>query len=190
MSQQANKSNEELQGLVKELQAKLDESQAKVRTLVWNDAFGCYTRVGFEKEIWPEIAERARYIIYFDIDGLHAINAAHGSYDPADAMIKLGFSVLRWTDYVASQLKSGDEFFVCMVEGDQQAEIGGQREKLDPQALVTRLRNSLKLAGLMSATFAIAVISADLMTNLKPAIDQVYAAKNSRPGGAGRRSST
>jgi len=156
------------------------ELQALVRTLAWNDAFGCYTRAGFEKLVWPEIADRARWIIYFDLDNIHVLNEMYGSYDPVDAMVMLGLSVLRWTDYVAGQVKSGDEFLVCMV--DESLTINDPRTALDPERLKERLSNSLKLAGL-SATFAIVpVISADLMTNLTPAIDQVYAAKNGRTG--------
>jgi len=167
-----------------------EDLQKLVRELSWNDAFGCYTQRGFEKMIWPGIAEDARWLIFFDLDNIHALNEMHGGYDPVDAMVKLGLSVLRWTDLVAAQVKSGDEFLVCMTESDPQSAVGSrqldQREGLDPERLKERLSNSLKLAGL-SATFSIVpVISADLMTNLKPAIDDVYAQKKSRPGG-GRR---
>jgi len=165
-----------------------EELEALVRALSWNDAFGCYTRNGFEKVVWPEIADQARWIIYFDIDNMHDLNASFGGYEAVDAMIKLGLSVLRWTDYVACQLQSGDEFLVCMIEGGPQSPIKEQRETLDPERLKERLSNSLKLAGL-TATFAIVpVTSPDLLTNVKPAIDIVYQAKNNRPAGTGRRS--
>jgi hypothetical protein len=163
-----------------------EELQALVRALAWNDAFGCYTQAGFAKVVWPEIAERARWIIYFDLDDIHALNAAHGGYEAVDRMVNLGLSVLRWTDLVAAQVKSGDEFLVCMVESDSLVLDHEQRQKLDPQALKDRLSDSLKKAGL-AATFAIVpVVSPDLAANLKPAIDQVFAAKSSRPAG-GRR---
>lgn len=163
-----------------------EELQRQVRELSWNDAFGCYTRLGFEKVIWPGIVDDARWLIFFDLDHIHELNEKHGGYDAVDAMVKLGLSVLRWTDLVAAQVKSGDEFLVCMVESDQQSASSEQRERLDPEALVRRLSDSLKKAGL-SATFSIVpVVSPDLMTNLKPAIEDVYIQKQARPGGGGR----
>jgi len=151
-----------------------------VRTLAWNDGFGCYTRAGFEKMIWPEIADRAKFIIYFDVDGMHALNELYGSYEPADAMIKHTLSLLRLTDYVAGQWKSGDEFLICLAEDQQLSPVSGQRESLDPQAMMERLIGELKKQG-MTATFAIVpVISRELVTNIKPAVDQVYAAKKAR----------
>jgi hypothetical protein len=134
-----------------------------VHALAWNDAFGCYTRAGFEKMIWPEIADKARWII------------------PADAMIKQALASLRLMDYVAGQWKSGDEFLICLTQNDHPVE-SGQRERLDPQSMMNRLIDALKKQG-MSATFAIVpVISSDLVANVKPAVDQVYAAKKQRGG--------
>jgi GGDEF domain-containing protein len=161
-----------------------EESQELIRALAWNDAFGCYTRAGFEKLVWPEIAQRAKWIIYFDVDGMHDLNEAHSGYEFADVLIKQVFGILRLTDYVAGQFKSGDEFLICLVDGDQQLPLSNQRESLDPQGMMERLIIELKKQG-MTATFAIVpVISRDLATNVKPAVDQVYAAKKAR--GAGR----
>lgn len=159
----------------------LDGCQALIRQMAWNEAFGCFTRFGFEKWVWPQIREQARWIVFFDLDNIHKLNEAHGSYEPVDEMIKLGLSVLRWTDFVAGQVKSGDEFMVCMLDPAKHLMRGDQRETLDPHALVGRLKDSLKRAGL-SASFAIVPVdpSSDLMTNLKPAIDQVFAQKQSR----------
>lgn len=154
------------------------EYQELVRAMAWNDDFGCYTRAGFEHVVWPEILDRARWIIYLDIDGLHAINDAHGGYEYADALIKQVFGILRLTDYIAGQYKSGDEFLICLTEKDFNEM--GQREVLDPQGMMERLIDALKKHE-MSATFAIVpVISHDLVTNVKPAVDQVYAAKKQR----------
>lgn len=151
-----------------------------VRALAWNDAFGCYTRAGFEKIVWPEIAERARWIIYFDIDDMHALNEANGSYDAVDGMIHQAFGSLRFTDHVASQFKSGDEFLVCLTDDSPQSPIIDQREQLDPHAMTYRLIDALKKVGL-TATFAIVqVTSLDLLANVKPAIDQVFIAKQNR----------
>ena len=147
-----------------------DELRQMVQALAWNDGFGCYTRAGFEKLLWPEIAEYARWIIYFDIDGMHAINNAHEGYEFADAIIKDVFSILRTTDYVAGQYKSGDEFLICLTASEARAE-------LDPWGMTMRLNEEFKKHG-MSATFAVVpVTSPDLAVNVKPAVDQVYAAK-------------
>jgi len=168
-----------------------EELQEMVRALAWNDAFGCYTRGGFEKIIWPEIAERARWIIYFDLDNIHYLNEINHGYEAVDAMVHRAFGSLRWTDYVASQFKSGDEFLVCLVESDQRSAFSGQqssdqREKIDPNAVAERLIDALMREGL-TATFAIVpVTSTNLLKNVKPAIDQVFALKKSRPGGGER----
>ena len=163
-----------------------EESDALIRAMAWNDGFGCYTRAGFEKMIWPEIAERARWIVYFDIDDIHALNKKFGSYDPVDAMVKAALSVVRITDYVAGQWKSGDEFLVCLTEEKQLAfsdQLLGSSElrvEIDPLAVVNRLEDALKREGL-SATFAVVpVTSRDLRATMKPAVDMVYQGKEQR----------
>lgn len=156
-----------------------EEKDALIRALAWNDAFGCYSKNGFKKVIWPEIAEDARWIIYFDVDGVHDINAANNGYDAFDAMMREVLSILRLTDYVAGQLNSGDEFMICLVEkkSQQPAEL---RQAIDPQAMMQRLIDELKRQGL-TATFAIVpVVSPDLDVNLKPAIQEVFLAKKAR----------
>jgi len=157
-----------------------NESDELIRALAWNDEFGCYTRQGFKKAVWPTIAEDARWIIYFDVDGVHNINATNKGYEAFDAMMKQALATLRLTDYVAAQWKSGDEFLVCLTETKHSA-VSDQRETLNPEAMMERLIDALKKQGL-TATFAIVpVISPDLAANVKPAVDQVYEIKNSRP---------
>jgi len=156
-----------------------EESKALLRELAWNDEFGCYSKAGFKKLIWPEIAERARWIVYFDVDGVHDINTANNGYDVFDAMMKQVLSILRLTDYVAGQLTSGDEFLVCLTE-KKSPQPGELRQTLDPQALKERLIDELKKQGL-TATFAIVpVFSTDLGINLHPAIQEVFLAKKLR----------
>jgi GGDEF domain-containing protein len=143
-----------------------------VQSLAWNDGFGCYTRPGFEKTVWTRIATEAKWIIYFDIDDMHYLNEAFGSYDPVDAMLHKVLGVVRETDYVAGQWKSGDEFLVCITED------GSREVQTDPYAMVERLKDELNKQG-MSATFAVVpVTSLQLSVNVKPAIDKVYAAKS------------
>ena len=153
--------------------AKLEE---KLHRVSWNDKLGCYNRQGFEYVIWPDIAPRARFIIYFDIDHLHELNEPYDSFAPVDAMIKQALSIVRTTDSVAGQLNSGDEFMVVLAETEKTE----KRKELNPEGLKKRLVESLAEQG-MSATFAIvAVKSQDLMENVDPAVAQVKAAKRER----------
>jgi hypothetical protein len=138
------------------------------KELAWNDEYGCYTRPGFRKMIWPSIAPQAKWIIYFDIDGMGELNAIH-THAGVNAMIKNSLSI-RGSDYLAGQRYSGDEFFVCVTDDPE-------RGNTDPIQLAVRLKQSLRENGL-SATFAIApVISDDLMENLEPAVLFVEQAK-------------
>jgi FOG: GGDEF domain len=152
-----------------------DELKELVHKLSWNDGFGCYTRAGFEQLVWPMIRDRARWILYFDLDNIHALNESFGSYEPVDRMVKQVLSTVRSTDYVAGQYKSGDEFLVCITESDA-------RGTLNPEGMQERLIVELAKHGI-SATFAIVpVTSLDLATNVKPAVDMVYAVKKQRGG--------
>jgi FOG: GGDEF domain len=150
-----------------------EELHKLVFTLAWNDAFGCYTRSGFEKLIWPGIADQARWIIYFDIDNMHALNESHGGYEPVDAKIHQVLGIVRKTDYAAGQYKSGDEFLVCITDAEG-------RETTDPTGLMYRLMKELKKQG-MTATFAIVpVLSMDLSVNVLPAVRKVFEIKQTR----------
>jgi GGDEF domain-containing protein len=158
-----------------------EQLQDLVQQLSWNDGFGCYTRAGFEKLIWPSIADRARWILYFDVDGVHELNEQSGGYEVFDAMMKAVFANIRGSDYVAGQFKSGDEFMVCLTENYH-------HNPLNPGGMKDRLVEELNRHGL-KATFAmVEVTSMDLLENIKPAIDAVHAAKKSRSA-AGRRTS-
>lgn len=145
-----------------------DELIHLAKELSWNDEYGCYTRSGFRKMIWPSIAEQSRWLIYFDIDGMGELNSLH-THAGVNAMIKKSLSI-RASDYMTGQRYSGDEFFVCVTDDPE-------RGTTDPLQLAVRLKEALRDNGL-SATFAIApVISDDLMVNLEPAVQLVEQAK-------------
>lgn len=153
-----------------------EQLRSLVKALAWNDGFGCYTRPGFEKYIWPQIADQAKWLIYFDIDNMHQLNESFGGYDAVDAMIRQALSIVRATDYIAGQWKSGDEFLIVLTERET-------HDPIDPHGMVDRLVDALRLQGL-SATFAIVpVMSKDLKANVQPAVDKVYAAKKSNNRG-------
>jgi hypothetical protein len=148
-----------------------------VTAMAWNDAMGCHTRAGFEKWIWPEIYPAARFLVYFDVDGVHKINEQYQSYDPFDAMMRQVLASVRTTDYVSCQYKSGDEYLICLVEN-------GQRQTLEPEGLIHRLTEELARYGL-TAIFAWGEAkSMSLTENVKPLADRVLELKAAR--GVGR----
>ena len=156
--------------------AKLNKSELinLAKELAWNDEYGCFTRPGFRKMIWPSIAEQAKWLIFFDIDEMGKLNEQH-THAGVNAMIKKSLSI-RGSDYLAGQRYSGDEFFVCVTDDPERGET-------DPLQLAVRLKEALRDNGL-SATFAIApVISDDLMANLEPAVQAVEKAKHENDRG-------
>ena len=158
------------------IKKKLNNQQLQelVLDLAWNDRFGCYSRPGFEKVIWPQIAEDAEWIIFFDIDDMHTLNERHG-YDGVDALIKKSLSV-RSTDYVASQWQSGDEFLICLTRNKG-------RVTSDPVALCERL-NEQFIENSVPATFGIApVTSKELTENVRPAAELVREEKKANRRG-------
>ena len=154
--------------------------QELVEKLSWNDSFGCYTRAGFDKMVWPMIREQARWIIYFDVDGMHDLNESFGGYEQVDAMIRKVLDGVRSSDFVAGQWKSGDEFLVCLTENDD-------HNPLDPYAMMDRMIEDLGKQGL-TATFGIVPVTSDpLPVILKPAVDHVYQMKKQRTKKGSRR---
>lgn len=148
-----------------------------VRTMAWNDAMGCHTRAGFEKWIWPEIYHKAKWIVYFDVDGVHALNEQSGTYDTFDGIMKQVLNIVRSTDIVSCQYLSGDEYLICLTESPD-------RKVLDPDGLVERLKAELAKHGL-TAIFAVQPVSSSILAeNVKPAADRVLEAKKAR--GIGR----
>lgn len=155
------------------------QQQALIHRLSWNQGYGCYTQAGFAAMKWPEVAHLARWIVFFDVNGVHAINEAHGSYEAFNAMMRDVFSHLRSTDVVAGQRNSGDEFVVCILESQDEAQ-DKQRKEIDPEQMVARLKELLAVHGL-TAMFAIREVKSQyLEDSLKPAADEVLAAKKAR----------
>ena len=144
------------------------------KVLAWNDDYGCFTREGFRKMVWPSIADKAKWIIFFDIDGMGELNEQH-THAGVNAMIKKSLAV-RASDYMTGQRYSGDEFIVVVTDDPERGET-------DPLQLTMRLKEALRENGL-SATFAIApVISDDLMENVEPAVQLVEDAKRNNERG-------
>jgi len=139
-----------------------------LKELAWNDEYGCYTRQGFQKLVWPNIAAKAQWIIFFDIDGMGVLNEQL-THAGVNAIIKKSLAV-RTSDFLTGQRYSGDEFMVVVTDDPDRGET-------NPIELAMRLKETLLENG-ASATFAIApVISDDLMANVEPAVQLVEAAK-------------
>lgn len=159
---------------IQELERRNAELEEENQDLAFNEEYGCYTRSGFQKRIWRNIADKAKWIIYFDIDGMGELNELH-THAGVNARIKKSLAV-RTSDYLAGQRYSGDEFFVVVTDDPE-------RGKPDPLQLIIRLKAALRENGL-SATFAIApVISDDLMENVEPAVQLVEEAKRNNERG-------
>lgn len=148
---------------------KLAEQVEINERLRWNNDLGCYTRQGFEVSIWPDIAVKANWFIFYDIDDMKGLNEEHG-WDGASAILKKVNSVgHRAGDYIIGQILSGDEFGAVIVERDDVL--------TDPVAFCQRIQLLLSLDG-VSATFAFSVItSPNLDDNLLPLKAAVMKAK-------------
>lgn len=152
-----------------------DELRELVHALAWNEAYGCYNRTGFQHLVWKEIADQAKWIIFFDVDYMHDLNQAHG-YEGANVIIKKSIAK-RESDYMAGQWFSGDEFIICITDDDP------NRKPSNPIEFCARLAEAFLENG-ASATFAVApVVSEDLLTNVAPAQKLCQEAKeNNRRG--------
>jgi GGDEF domain-containing protein len=147
--------------------------QELIHKLSWSRSFGCYNRTGFEEMKWPEIAASARWIIFFDVDGVHALNEQSGTYEVFDEKMRTVLQALRSTDVVAAQWRSGDEFLVCVRETPE-------RPTQNPDGLIKRLMEELAKQGL-TATFAKEQVkSMFLKENVEPASDRVLEIKKAR----------
>ena len=128
-----------------------------VELLKWNAELGCYTRQAFENVVWPEVVEKAAWLIFFDVDNMKALNSA-GSWDRTSNIIKESI-VMRSTDHVAGQVLSGDEFVVIVAESPD-------RPKTKPRRLCERILQNFRARG-ASATFAYSrIVSKDYRVNL------------------------
>lgn len=150
-----------------------------IHKLSWYPNYGCFNKGGFEHVKWPEIAHKAKWIVYFDVDGVHQINEQHGTYEAFNGMMREVLRQVRQTDIVAALYNSGDEFVLCLIE---ETAVGNndRRKAIDPEEMVKRLTEALAEQGL-TAIFAIEPVRSLLLNeNIQPAADRVLAAKRAR----------
>ena len=163
--------------MITDRQQRINELEVLNVRLAWNHEFGCYTRNGFEYMKWPEIRSSARYIIYFDIDGMKGLNDELGKLE-VNARIKQALSTLRATDYVfAGQYFSGDELAIVMCESPD-GMVG------DPKGLIERLAGAFKEVGIKATYGFDQVKGADFVENVEPVAELVHEYKKAR--GVGR----
>jgi len=171
----SNPTIDQLIAKIEELERRNVTLEQMNQMLAWNDEYGCYTRQGFQKQVWPSIAAQSRWIIFFDIDEMGLLNDEH-THAGVNAIIKKSLS-MRASDYITGQRYSGDEFFVCMVDDPERGET-------NPVELCMRVQSALRENG-VSATFAIApVVSDHLVENVEPAVKLVEIAKRENNRGS------
>jgi len=111
-------------------------------------AYGCYTRNCLELEIWPDVAGRVRYVVFCDIDQMHAANDAYG-YAVVDGKIRRAING-READIVVARWYSGDELVFLILDGQRMG---------DPIKFAGRIQARFLKEGL-SATFGITQVQA------------------------------
>ena len=163
--------------MITERQQRINELETLVHRLAWNDAMGCHTRDGFAKYIWPGVLKdpkkNPRYFVFFDVDGVHALNESAGTYDVFDGIMREVNATVRSTDAVVAQKNSGDEFLLCLIETPD-------RHAPEPEKVIERLTEELAKHGL-TAIFAWGEVkSPNLDENVKPLADRVLEAKRAR----------
>src|SRR5574342_702665 len=150
--------------------------QKLVDVLAWNDGYGCYTRPGFEKMVWPQIVSQAKWIIFFDVDDMHTLNKTHG-YEGVNAIIRKSLT-MRESDFMAGQWYSGDEFIIVITDETP------DRRASNPVEFAARLAEIFRDNG-APATFAVVpVISQNLLENVSPAHKLCQDAKESNRRGS------
>ncbi len=170
------------------LRAELDEKQKEITRLtelVDRDLLlPVLNRRAFERELARFLSSAQRYdceaaLVYFDIDGLKAINDQHG-HNAGDRALELVAKTLmencRATDIVARL--GGDEFALVLMQTDQ---VQGQKKAAELAASVAA--QPLKLAGgtiFLSVSFGVSICTdiAGATTIIQEADKQMYKMKS------------
>lgn len=147
-----------------------DELGALAAGLAYDVNYGCYTRPGLELIVWPEIRERAQWIIFADLDKIHELNESIGD-EEVNRRIREAFGKMRKSDVIsAGRWYSGDELVWILCRTDD-------RPAANPRQAARRLKAVFERFGL-SATFGIArVLSYELAENVEPASKLVKRSK-------------
>lgn len=158
---------------MQELQEKLERLERENAELKADHAYGGLSPAGLRVE-FRNITEDDLFVIGLDLDGIHALNEQHGSYEPVDQMIFAAFHDFhfRSDDLVIKSLvlfgrhKSGDEI-AFIVRGN-------------PEGFIQRLYTALNNHGLSGIADFEQILNRDLQSALIKAFDKVIAAKTLR----------
>jgi hypothetical protein len=137
-----------------------------IRELSKDKAFDILTRSGLELLAWPEIASKATFVIFADIDFMHDLNGSLG-YEKVNELIRKSIHVRQETNHRLPDIGrwfSGDEIIWIIQDGD-------------PVRMARSIRSKMIENGL-SATFGIApIVFPELDKNVSAAIRLVELAK-------------
>lgn len=132
---------------------------------------------------WPEVAHLAKWIVYFDVDGVHAMNEEYGTYEEFNRRMRAVLSKFRTEEIFVALTNSGDEFALVIIE-ETPKNPSERRQTISPEHVVERLTEELAKQGL-TAIFEIEPVRSLLLEdNIRPVADRVLAAKKAR--GVGR----
>jgi hypothetical protein len=147
--------------MTKSLLDQLKDLQDENLLLKQDSAYGILTRPALEIE-YRKLDEDA-WLIFIDMDQIHALNEKYESYEPVDKMIRRAFQARAKDFILAGRWKSGDEIVFIV--------------RTDPDGFIFRLQHSLKKFGLSATCNAQKIKGNDLVGAAQRAVRIVYAAK-------------
>jgi hypothetical protein len=151
-----------------QLLAQIEQLQQENELLRVDPGFGILTRGGLELE-YRKLDNPDQYVVFLDLDHIHALNELHKSQEPVDKMVRAAFA-LRHEDLVISgKWKSGDEIAFIV--------------RADPEGFIHRLLESLKANDLSGTAAAEKIVDGDLKAAVERASQKVYTAKSKNQRG-------
>jgi hypothetical protein len=158
---------------LQELQDKLERLERENAELKADHAYGGLSPAGLRVE-FRNLSENDLFVVGLDLDGIHDLNNALGSYEATDQIIRSAFTDFdfRSDDLIINNLvifgrhKSGDEI-AFIIRGN-------------PEGFIHRLYVALEKHGLSGIADFEQIQNRDLQTALVKVFDKVLAAKNLR----------
>lgn len=156
------------------LKAEIAALQRRVADLKWNTRLNC-PRISAIEEGWAGLAHEEYALIFFDLDGLNALNDAYG-YNGVNRRIAAVWDAMRLhfraTD-PHGQYQGGDEYLIAVRWADA------------PDRVAERLQHLLRFVGL-SASRAIVQAAPDLDETVARATRLLKGAGRGARGAGGR----
>jgi GGDEF domain-containing protein len=149
---------------IKELQEQVRKLEGIIEKLSTDPSYGIVTRSALELEL-PTVSDRARFLIFLDIDGLHDLNERIG-HDESNARIRRALHVRAGDVLIRGKWYSGDEIVFIL-------------PACDPEGFLSRLQEGFAAEGL-SFTGAAVEYTGKLNSDVDRAKDIVFAEKRAR----------